>query len=377
MTDRAWYESDWAQVGAKFTIHVADLLQNGFFRADVSPLRDYPIFDERYREYINDLIISHFMMWEIGYETEGLFYHALRAKMMEVMPRLNVKLRARDGLRYDPLVDHDYYITHDEAGTLDTTDKNREDKTSAQTETRGETEGKTAATDETRGTTEAKTSDTGVTASVSETKGSGQHTTTSGTEAKTSHEVMADTIHTHGVTDGTKDQVTRDSDTPQQSVSHLGYGIDDTWINRWLTHGQIINERHEDESTTDTTESKTTDYSHNVATSGTEDTSYNHTVQTGSTSDTDYTHNVREDMTDHVGYRHDITRGVTDRVDYTHGVTDDRVIDTDTTKTYTQHYSGRRTPGQDLAAKLAELAFDVETELLEALEPLFMGLYDC
>ncbi|MBR2017833.1 MAG: hypothetical protein IKA00_11195 [Prevotella sp.] len=254
-------------VGAKYTIHVADLLKNGFFENHegyVHPLADYPIFNEAYRDPLNTMIIDHFMMWEIGQETEVQFYFALKSKMWEIMPKLNVLLKARDGLEYDPLKDHDFTITHAQAGTLDTQDDL--------------------------------------------------------TEGKTSQEVMDDDTTSHVTTDGTYNTITRDSDTPQQNINNLGYGVDDTWINQWLTHGQIINNDHEDETTGQGTDDRTTDY--------------------------------------------------------THSVQDNRTIDTDTTLNYTQRHEGRREAGQTLALKLSALAFDIETQIIQALTPLFMGLYE-
>lgn len=254
-------------VGAKYTIHVCDLLKNGFFENHegyVHPLADYPIFDETYRDPLNTMIIDHFMIWEIGQETEEQFYFALRAKMWEIMPRMNVLLRSRDGLEYDPLKDHDYTIGHEQTGTLDTTitDNNQ----------------------------------------------------------KQSNEIMHDETAGHMETDGTYHTITRDSDTPQQNINNLGFGQDDTWINQWLTHGQIIDNTHEDETNTTGTEDRTTGYMHNID--------------------------------------------------------DINVNDTDTTLNYTQRHEGRREAGQILALKLSELAFDIETQILDALKPLFMGLYE-
>lgn len=250
-------------IGAKYTIHVYDLWENGFFDGESSPLADYPIFDETYRATLNTLIINHFMMYEIGQETERLFYFVLRSKMWEIMPRLNILFQAR-GLdkRYDPLIDHDYQIHHTETGTVDTLDNNMERKDS---------------TDDTTG-------------------------------------------HIHTVTDGSYRTVTRDSDTPQQDINHLGQseGNPDSWIDHWLTHGQIVDNTHEDETTTDTSQ-------------------------------------------------HDV---------YGHTQTDDRTIDTDTTRNYTQTRTGRQQPGQVLAKLLADLAYDIELQLLDYLRPCFMMLYD-
>lgn len=312
--------NDFYNAGAKFTLHVYDLVENGFFDAGKSPLEDYPIWKETYRDYLNDMIIEFFMMWEIGYETERAFWFALHAKMYEIMPRLNVLFKSRHlDDEYNPLLDHDYTIEHTQEGTLDTIDTDKDEKVSQEVIDDDTTEHKTSQ--------EVMDDDT--------------------TETKTSHETMTDEVDTTGSTSGTYNTTTRDSDTPQQNLNNLGYGLDDTWINQWLTHGQIINNNHQDSSTAHSFETRNTDYNHSIA--GTDDRT------------TDYEHNIE---------------GTDDRTtDYTHTIDNRRVIDTDTTKHYLQHYSGRRDSGQHLALQLSELAFDLETQIINALKPLFMGLY--
>jgi hypothetical protein len=49
----------------------------------------YPIFDEDYRPKLNQKIIDHYMMYEIGQETMGQFRFALNRKMREIMPYYN------------------------------------------------------------------------------------------------------------------------------------------------------------------------------------------------------------------------------------------------------------------------------------------------
>lgn len=260
-------DGDYYAVGAKYTIHICDLLKNGFFTnkdSYISPLSDYPIFNENFRDALNNMILQHYMMHEIGYETEQEFYFALRSKMWEIMPKYNVLFRSRDGLDYDPLKDHDFTITHNETGTLDTTDDL--------------------------------------------------------TENKSSQTVRDEDTTAHSTTDGTYHTITRDSDTPQQNINNLGFGQDDTWINQWLTHGQIVDNQHEDESSAQGTDDETTDYEHNQ--------------------------------------------------------TDNRIIDTDTTKDFIQQHNGRRESGQELALKLSALAFDIETQIIEELHNLFLNLYE-
>ena len=81
-------------------------------------LADYPIFDEAYRETLNNKIIRHYWMYEIGSETAGLFRWNLRDAMFMVMPYYNqmyLSEIAAKGIR--PLIDHARTITEDATGT--------------------------------------------------------------------------------------------------------------------------------------------------------------------------------------------------------------------------------------------------------------------
>lgn len=102
--DKYWYD-----VGARYTLHVYDILQNAqidndrksnkslFDNYDASAfgLDVYPIWDEKERKRINDMIIRKFLEWEIGYETDFLFREHMRADMSRIMPDINIKMKAR------------------------------------------------------------------------------------------------------------------------------------------------------------------------------------------------------------------------------------------------------------------------------------------
>lgn len=102
--DKYWYD-----VGAKYTMHVYDILQNAQVGNDrksnvdlfknydpfLFGLDSYPIFDESYRKPLNDMIIAHFIDFEIGYETDFLFRTHVRSDMARIMPDINIKLKAR------------------------------------------------------------------------------------------------------------------------------------------------------------------------------------------------------------------------------------------------------------------------------------------
>lgn len=80
-------------------------------------LDDYPIFDEAYRQTLNDKIIRHYWMREIGGETVALFRLFLRRAMHEIMPYYNQmyeSLALADQIQ--PLVDHTRTIAEDATG---------------------------------------------------------------------------------------------------------------------------------------------------------------------------------------------------------------------------------------------------------------------
>jgi len=63
----------------------------------------YPIFEEGYRQALNDKIIAHYNEQEIGHETISMFRYAMRRKMNEVMPLFNQHYKASQ-IEIDPLL---------------------------------------------------------------------------------------------------------------------------------------------------------------------------------------------------------------------------------------------------------------------------------
>ena len=74
---------------AEYTIQLRTLLETDFEPA----MDDYPIFDENYRSVLNQKILDHFYLYEIGLETPDLFNHQLRVKLNEIMPYYNEMYR--------------------------------------------------------------------------------------------------------------------------------------------------------------------------------------------------------------------------------------------------------------------------------------------
>ena len=64
---------------SKYTTELRYLIESGF---DIG-LKDYPIFDENYREPLNRKIINHYYFREIGFETVERFKHKLKTQWLE------------------------------------------------------------------------------------------------------------------------------------------------------------------------------------------------------------------------------------------------------------------------------------------------------
>ena len=76
---------------ANYTTTIKTLKEHNFnFGLD-----SYPIFDENYREPLNNKIINHYYLNEIGQETASLFKFVLNQKMNEIMPKYNEMYKAQ------------------------------------------------------------------------------------------------------------------------------------------------------------------------------------------------------------------------------------------------------------------------------------------
>lgn len=91
---------------SKYTTELRVLLENNF---DIG-LKNYPIFDESYREILNQKIIGHYYFREIGMETAALFRHYLNQTMEEIMPYYN-QLYKSELLEFNPFYNTDKTIT--------------------------------------------------------------------------------------------------------------------------------------------------------------------------------------------------------------------------------------------------------------------------
>lgn len=114
---------------SNYTTLLGNLIENGF---DIG-LKDYPIYDEKHRQELNDKIINHYYFREIGFETAEMFKRKLNIKMKEIMPYYNQKYKSED-VEFNPLYNIELHETYSEnrenvgesTSNLDTTNSSKE-----------------------------------------------------------------------------------------------------------------------------------------------------------------------------------------------------------------------------------------------------------
>ena len=79
---------------AKYTVTILTLQRNNFNFG----LTSYPIFDEAYRNTLNNNILNYYLESEIGVETAELFKRLLNDRMALIMPKYNKMYLAQDEL---------------------------------------------------------------------------------------------------------------------------------------------------------------------------------------------------------------------------------------------------------------------------------------
>ena len=97
---------------AKYTITIKTLIDNNF---DFQ-MTNYPIFDENYREILNNNILHHYYENEIGFETASLFRFYLNQKLNEIMPYYNELYKIQKKLINDNLLLNNVNLTEELKG---------------------------------------------------------------------------------------------------------------------------------------------------------------------------------------------------------------------------------------------------------------------
>ena len=101
---------------AKYTITIKTLIDNNF---DFQ-MTNYPIFDENYRETLNNNILHHYYENEIGFETPPLFRFYLNQKLNEIMPYYNELYKVQKKLIDDKLLLNNVNLTETLSGNSTT-----------------------------------------------------------------------------------------------------------------------------------------------------------------------------------------------------------------------------------------------------------------
>ena len=98
---------------AKYTITIKSLIDNNFdFK-----MNSYPIFDENYRNTLNQNILYHYYESEIGFETAPLFRFYLNQKLNEIMPYYNELYKVQKKLINENLLLNNVNLTEQLTGS--------------------------------------------------------------------------------------------------------------------------------------------------------------------------------------------------------------------------------------------------------------------
>ena len=116
---------------AHYTITIKTLIDNDF---DFQ-MTSYPIFDENYRNVLNQKILNHYYESEIGFETAALFRFYLNTKLNEIMPFYNELYKAQKNIIDNNLLLNNVNLEERLAGT---NSNNTTDNTTNSTTTSGQ-----------------------------------------------------------------------------------------------------------------------------------------------------------------------------------------------------------------------------------------------
>ena len=246
---------------SKYTTELRYLIENDF---DIG-LKNYPIFDENYRELLNQKIINHYYFREIGMETAELFKRYLNTTMNEIMPYYN-QLYKSELLEFNPFYNVDKNIVSDKNNNSvydfigNTTGKNQQNADTENTQTNN-------------GKQQTTTAATSVGESVGNSKGSGKTTNKSKRVS---------------------------SDTPQGFLSINNIDSETYASAAEMANGETVNEFtvNDTKATSNNSESGTTDQTNVAETKAKGNTTTNATTETDTANKT--TSNDFENYVSHV-----------------------------------------------------------------------------
>lgn len=328
---------------AVFTRPLCEVVESDF---DLG-LKQYPIFDENYRDTLNNKIVMHYWFYEIGHETESMFRFALNRKMAEIMPYYN-QLYQSTKLTFDPL----------------STVKLSDDRTNTHTSSGDSSNNLTRNVDNTGTDTTVGNTTDDLTRNVDGTDNTVSHVDENVVDAGTNHESVANDKTTdttgHVVSDSTTAVKSRavSSDTPQTRLagnedyaSAIADSVSDTTGNSVTdTTG---NEVVDDKTVTDGTSSNSTDR--------TIDSTVNDTTHITQTDENVGTSNETLTKEGHVTQT-DIATGT--------------VGETVTGSNGRDLFGYSETSPADLIMKYRDAMLNIDMLVIKDLGSLFMGLWD-
>lgn len=112
---------------AHYTITIKSLIDNNF---DFE-MTNYPIFDENYRQTLNNNILYHYYNSEIGFETAPLFRLYLNQKLNEIMPKYNALYTAQKNIIDNNLLLNNTNVTESLEGSNTTKSTSQNASTSS------------------------------------------------------------------------------------------------------------------------------------------------------------------------------------------------------------------------------------------------------
>ena len=115
---------------SKYTTELRYIIESGY---KLNALNSYPIFDENYRPVLNQYILNHFWMREIGFETVGEFDLYLGNTLNEIMPYYNGMFKMAMS-EIDPLTNYKYKETLDKSDVGTTSSNSNTNGTSKSVE---------------------------------------------------------------------------------------------------------------------------------------------------------------------------------------------------------------------------------------------------
>nr|DAF30172.1 MAG TPA: Lower collar protein [Caudoviricetes sp.] len=233
---------------ADYTLTLGNLIARGYDTDEKLHLSAayYPIFDESYRAKLNEKIVAHYALREIGSETPQMFVFYLGRTMREQMDYYN-QLYVSAQHRFDPFITSDIRQTMDSASTNESSGKSsgtqsNESTANSTSDTKADNSSMTFNSEfpQTRiddfrryATSASQTDSTGKTHTDTRQDSTATATSTSNTDYAHSSDKGNSTSHTIG-TSGSQSQLLLDWRSTMLNIDMMVIGsLDDLFMGMW------------------------------------------------------------------------------------------------------------------------------------------------